>query len=264
METQVEPNKIEKNFSRFSSSYNLYADIQRSASKKLLKFLEPDTILLSSLPILEIGCGTGLLSEGLAECFPSHKIIFSDISSKMLHQCRSNIGKSWTDADRFEFQLIDGERISVKNNYSMIISGFTFQWFSELNSSLEKMKEALSQGGIIAFSIPVEGSFPEWEKACRRLNIPFRANTLPDALILINWFKKKGWNVKYLVEELRCIYPSAIYFFRSIKNIGAATSLDGKPLSAGQMKKLCNHMDSESESEFKITYRVLYCSLIFY
>jgi malonyl-CoA O-methyltransferase len=156
---------------------------------------------------------------------------------------------------------MDGEKITEKNKYSMIISGFTFQWFSDFQSALLQLTDALSKDGILLFSIPVKGSFPEWENACLELNLPFRANSLPERNAIIQWFMKKGWKLNFLQEDMKSYYPSAIHFFRSIKNIGAATALTGKPLSSGQMKKLCSHLNLSNDRNFTITYKVMYCCL---
>ena len=253
--------KIVDNFSRFSDDYDSYAHLQKKAAKKLYDYFIESAFSLPSESILELGCGTGFLSEYIAKNHNNHKIIFSDLSDMMLQNCRMKVEKFQKMPEDFSFEIIDGEKINDENKYAMIASGFTFQWFSDLHESLENIMRALVKNGIALFSIPVRGSFPEWKKACSELNLPFNANELPDADGLIEKLHTGAGDIQFKIEEEDLSYPSAIHFFQSIKQIGAATAISEKPLSAGQMKRLCRKLDSIDKKNFHITYKVMYCCI---
>lgn len=248
---------IQESFSRHADSYDANADLQYIAAKKLLWYLDQRVSELPSGPILEIGCGTGFVSEGILERMPERKTIFSDISPRMLERCQQKITKKFSIPHQ-DFISLDGESIQEQNFYSLIISSFTFQWFSDLVTTLNNIFQALQPGGWLLFSLPIDGSFPQWQKACKELNLPFRANPLPKISDLQLLLQRNDIAGDLWEDDDTLSYKSSRFFFHSLKNVGAAKALTGKSLSPGQMKQLMRHMDRQNPSAFKMTYKIAF------
>ena len=214
-------------------------------------------------PVMEIGCGTGFISEKLVDKFPRNEIVLTDLSQDMLELCRIKIQNLHPGNNKIQYKILDGESICEENQYSLIISGFTFQWFNNLHSALLNIRKALRREGILLFSMPVNGSFKEWSDACEKLNIPYTANKLPICDELENWFKVNGWKGTVQIKEEVLTYNSALDFFKSIKNIGASTQEKANSSDRTQIRKLINYLDEKNRknNKFMITYNIMYCCM---
>ena len=251
------------NFSKHAGTYDASAVIQKKSAENLLYFFKKDLSLIPDGPVLEIGCGTGLLSEKLSLLTGSRPVVYSDLSRDMLVFCRKRLETQEPENTLRSFQILDGENIPDDKLYSLIISNFTFQWFEDLAASLQKQKNALMETGRIIFSFPVKGTFREWEDTCREHGMDFHANTLPDESVMEDILRHSGWNGDIRIQNETQYFKTALDFFRSLKRIGAATHERGSALSALEMKKLLTLMDLKKGPDgVKITYRILYASLM--
>ena len=75
-------------FGARANDYERHADLQRSIADRLALLLPP----LDAPRVLELGCGTGLLSRHLLAQYPDGNFVFTDLAKTMLEQCRLNIG----------------------------------------------------------------------------------------------------------------------------------------------------------------------------
>ncbi len=230
-----------RNFSRKVDSYDQAAEVQARAAKQLAKRLSPK---LPPGPILEIGCGTGLLSQHLAQLYPEREIHFTDLSPAMVEATQQRLGKRASSY----FYCLNGEELQQKAQFSGIFSSFTLQWFTDLKKGLKGMQQALLPGGHLGLALQGEGSYREWRSACKSLGLPFAGNPLPSldqiALLLDQWtwhFHRTQWENHY---------PRAIDFFNNIKQLGANTPLSGKRLTFGQFKALLHELDQNRPCAF--------------
>lgn len=135
---------IIRNFSRYARSYDKYADIQNRAASGLLGLMMDD----SFQRILEIGCGTGNYTMLLREKFKNASLKAIDISGKMIDVASGKLkGKS------IEFIVADAETADIGGDFDCITSNASFQWFSDLEKTIQKYSAALQEGGAILFSI---------------------------------------------------------------------------------------------------------------
>lgn len=246
-------------FSNASGHYDEFAAIPKLAAEKLTASLEPWLDLVPRGPILEIGCGTGLVTERLLPFFPQKEFVISDISEEMLDTCKENMSSKGLLRDGIRFRLLDGEALNEKEKYAMVISGFTIQWFRDAMTGGYNMIDALLPAGILMISFPGSRSFFQWKSACEELGIPYTGNKMPELDRLGVQFSMKP----VLIDSYDEIYPeryrSALDFFQTLKKTGAFVQKDKKDnLSVGQLRKLIGYMDSKSESVIEIGYHLVY------
>ncbi len=95
---------IEKRFSTAAKTYDQHSRPQQALIDELTRKLSTEP----PAHILELGCGTGLLTRRLAERYPTVPIDASDISSGMIEHCRTAFSDqsrtSWIVADAQTFQ----------------------------------------------------------------------------------------------------------------------------------------------------------------
>jgi len=134
---------IEENFSKHARDYDQHSRVQNLCASILIK--EINTNSFSS--ILDIGCGTGNYTKLLKSKFPQAKIKAVDISARMIEVAKEKLGER-----RVEFLVADAESLNLEEEFDLISSNASFQWFQDLKSDLAKYKEALSKEGTILFS----------------------------------------------------------------------------------------------------------------
>ncbi len=217
--------KVISNFDAGAFYYDDYADVQKQIAIDLCHKIEghPKTIL-------EIGCGTGFLTEELKKKFPDVKILATDIAPNMVAKCQQKL-----KSDNITFDVIDGENITINQKFDLIISSMTFQWFEDLPKALEVLKRLLTAQGQIYFSLPNPQSFPEWHMVLQKNNIISGFVVTP-----INM-----GDVQTAIYQKQ--YKNALDFLHHIKKIGAhGTNSEHQNLNPMQLRKLCQQFDNGS------------------
>ena len=77
--------KIHNSFSSKAESYDAYAKIQKVVAERMIERL--DVMNFTPKNILDLGCGTGLLTSLLKKRYNDSRIISVDFSSEMLKTC---------------------------------------------------------------------------------------------------------------------------------------------------------------------------------
>ncbi|MBC8054553.1 MAG: methyltransferase domain-containing protein [Sphingobacteriaceae bacterium] len=118
-------------------------------------------ILKEGMKVLDVGCGTGAISKGVAERVrPSGSVTGIDtteafiISGKETYKSVSNL--ELIHADLFQYE--------PKEKFDLIVSARTLQWLSTPKEALIKMKSMLKPGGLISI-LDYNHEALEWKPA---------------------------------------------------------------------------------------------------
>jgi len=149
---------IARNFSRYAHLYDRYADIQRLAAGRLMRYL-PDAPVKN---ILEIGCGTGIYTSYLREKFKDANLEALDISDTMVGMAKNRLRDG-----RVIFRVEDGETPKLASKFNLITSNAAFQWFEDLNRAVGSYEGLLSEDGMLVFSIFGPRTFKELKTALK-------------------------------------------------------------------------------------------------
>lgn len=141
-------NNICQNFSKMAEKYDQYAIIQKKVADQLLSFFPQNGLRNTIRTILEIGCGTGILTQKLHAIYPNAQIMAVDIAPGMIAFAQIK-----NHSPRINWILADAEQLPDFNQMDLIVSNATFQWFSNLDRSLLSYKQLLSASGKLVFSI---------------------------------------------------------------------------------------------------------------
>jgi malonyl-CoA O-methyltransferase len=241
MNSQPNKLKIAQSFGQAAEIYHTQASLQQDCATKLLQIL--DLWEVPAGKILEVGCGTGFLTQGLCDRFPHHPLQVTDLSGDMLDFCQTHL-QIMGDRAPVSFQPMDGEKIESQETYGLIVASFVIQWFKQPVETLELWLERLQPGGILCLAFPTYRSFPEWQQMCESLQIPFTANSLPHPQELVKALSDFSQN-SYLQEEFfYTFHQDAGDFFKGMKSIGAGVNTSGQQLSAAEMKRLIRHWNN--------------------
>ncbi len=258
---------IAQAFSRNATAYDAHATVQTFAAGELAKLIRHRCSTNFSGPIIEIGCGTGLLSEQILRLFPEHQISLLDISETMIAQAQSKLSKNFDLASsRVKFFVADAETFFHSSEgqkcpppYSLIVSSSTFQWFKDPANTISELITHLDSGGYLMFSTPAAGSFTEWQSMTNRLDLPCTANPLPSTDTFLSIAHQGGCTLKMEELQFEEQYDHALNFFLSLKQLGATTSILSTKcsLSAAQLRRLIRYWNDQTQNCIKITYRII-------
>lgn len=239
---------MRKAFDSAADTYDAAAPVQRAVAKRLAQKIA--ALPLPPRPrILEIGCGTGFLTQALRERLPGADWLVTDLSPRMLEACRARIG-----ADGTEFRIMDGERPDLEPaGFDLVCSSLAVQWFTELGPALERLTALLAPGGWLAVSTLAEGTLEDWRSAHAELGLSGGGPGYPSAESVAGLLGPRG-----RVETLTVVqaHADARAFLDDLKAIGAASPAPGhRPLSPGELKRVMQRFDAAGASaRYEVAY----------
>jgi malonyl-CoA O-methyltransferase len=230
---------IQRNFARRGATYDSHARIQQWMAAELLRGCRQ--ALLRARRILEVGCGTGHVTELLRRANPHATLVALDLEASLLHRARRRLGG---DAG-VHFVAADGEAYSF-GSYDLIVSNSVFQWFVRPEETMRNYYRMLSPGGYLAFAILGPATFRELAASFQEAAGIFPLAGSPEVPATSfsgeeNWHKfltKAGFQEVVLEREV-CTetHPTVQDFLRALQATGA-TNPAPRPLSP----RLFRHM----------------------
>ena len=176
----------------------------------------------SSIKVLDLGAGTGLMAAFIAYSFPSARITMVDISNEMLERARARFELA---GERFRFEVSDYGVDRIQEKYDVIISALSIHHLSDeqKRSLFNRIHGALNDGGVFVNAEQFRYATPErhrfhherWITRVRELGVGERdltaalermkfdrAATLEDQL---EWMREAGF------REIDCAYKNLIF-----------------------------------------------------
>lgn len=235
----VNPDRVREAFDA-SADYAGNAAIQRRIAAALA-----DRIKALNLPlvprILEIGCGTGFLTQELLGRGIAGHWLITDKAAAMVQRCRKAIG----DAPSRQFAVLDGEFGTGERDgrFDLICASMAMQWFEDLPAAAARLKARLAPGGHLVFNTLAAGTFNEWREAHRACGLSSGAVAFPAVTELRAAMAGVG-AVSSSVEHHVEVHDNARQFLFRLKSIGASTPRNGhKPLAPRQLKQVMKQFD---------------------
>ncbi|MBM7587894.1 malonyl-CoA O-methyltransferase [Bacillus pakistanensis] len=265
---------LQKRFSKNARNYDKYAKVQKKMGMELIQTL-PKIENAETIDVLEIGCGTGYVTQLLCETYLNVRITAIDLAPGMIERAKERT----KGMNGITFFCGDIEELSFSSSYDLIISNATFQWLNDFQSVIEKLYGLLNEDGRIVFSTFGNKTFHELHTSSRKaketLNLPIH-HTLGQSFyafedlyqlceqVLQSFsafpYEMKG---KQLIETE--YFPTVKDFFTSIKKIGANNSnKEGSYLGPAFFKELFHQYETNfmDERGVKASYHCLFFSMI--
>ena len=138
---------IRRRFEANLERYHKLALVQKKICAELGRMAagvcDPDNISFG----LEIGVGTGFLTEHLISLYPHAKWYLNDITD-----ASEGFVSQYTGGDKTSFLLGDAETLSFPQDLDMIATASTVQWFDDLPAFARRAADATRSGGWILLS----------------------------------------------------------------------------------------------------------------
>ncbi len=132
--------------SEYTESIRRCVPFYEEMLKSLFQYLKPE---FNPKTILELGCGTGNLTQIISRKFPDAKITAVDISEECLKECKSRISSS-----NIEYIKSDFKELELPNNsFDLVLSSISIHHLidSEKEVLFRKIFASQTNHGILSF-----------------------------------------------------------------------------------------------------------------
>ena len=248
---------------RFSASaltYDRSAVVQKAVARRVAE-------LVAELPAprrtLEIGCGTGFLTEKLLEVLPEVRIHALDISEGMIRKAQLRLGP----VERVTWIVADARRFEGDGAYELVASSSCLHWIFPIEDAFRALGPRLAPGGYLVFGLMLDGTLAELQASRRRVAAgkPGRA-ALPATEDVLTALGRTGFRLLRSEQNAWQVeYPSVQNFLRAVHDQGVTggnvSRENSSVLNRGELKRLavdyvaCNR---SAGGGVMATYHVLY------
>ncbi len=252
--------RIAGNFSKGAAAYDELAACQRHAARKLANIIIARTQGMDSpRKVIELGCGTGFLTEKLFSTFTASEFTVTDISDAMLGRCRDKT--SGLKVSKRHFIPCDFDRTIPEGGYDMIVSGMSFQWSSDLEKLASSLHSHLRPGGMLFLSMLIEPTFGSLKKTFKELEIRYPGpefRTESQIRKIFSGFSR----VNFIAETYSEKHRGTAGFLKHLNRIGAGNP-GGERIPAGNLRKIISSHDGKHSFDglVEAEYRILYGAL---
>lgn len=245
---------VKRFFNNASESYQSSAEIQRIIASYLAKSVDTSRKYNN---VLEIGTGTGFLTENLKNDLNSNLYINLDMAFDLLQ----SVHNGSIHHPNMTYINADAEFIPFKHKQvDMLLSSSTFQWLEQPESSIPEILKLLNKNAPFHFSIFGEGTFFEMKEISKITNF---GSVMP---LKNTYFYKKIFEqlneFDFNIETKNYIvhYESVIQFLKHHKKTGARYTTANKPKGKKSFSAFCQLYKDifGSEKGIPVTYTIHY------
>jgi malonyl-CoA O-methyltransferase len=202
------PNPIQLSFSNAKLTYDEHSPVQQRAGKELIKLIDENFFN----KIIDIGCGTGLITKELYQYRISNSFEALDFSEEFL-----TIAKSRNVKNNIIYQYADFDSYFAQQQsiYDLIFANMSLQWSKNFSLLLKQLYNSMNIDGSLAFTIPINGTFKELDN--------YHINKFLALNNVISLLNQTGFSVKSAYEKAYTInFNTPVERLRSIKKTGAS------------------------------------------
>lgn len=243
----IDKAEIRHRFKRSVGSYEENAPVQRKIAGHLFELL---CRALDYRPrrILEIGCGTGLLTRHLTGLAGTECLFVNDLVEEMCGKTAASCGLPVSHC-----LVGDIEALPLQGEFDLFVSASTFQWFSSPKETFRKLASHLKRGGLMAFS-----TFGSRNMAELR---PFTANGLEyPGREELSLYLSPDFEIECFEEQVEKLYfPEAVEVLRHLKKTGVNAGRSERFWTQGTLRHFaCCYERDPQNNTFPLTYHPLY------
>lgn len=220
----IEQGQVKRSFGRAAQGYDRVAGLQRTMAENLLSRL--DYIRIQPKTILDVGAGTGWLSEQLGKKYPKARVLALDIAQPMLQQARRR-GR-WLR--RIPCLCARTEAIPLADaSLDMLISNAMLQWCAQPQQVFAEWLRVLRPGGLLLFTSFGPQTLEELAAAWVQVDSLPHVHEFLDMQLLGDALMGGGWENPVLDRDLYGFhYPDLRRLMQDIKALGAGNALAGR------------------------------------
>jgi malonyl-CoA O-methyltransferase len=223
-------NKVRRRFDASAAQYDRHALLHRQIADRLLVRITEGPVPCA---VLDIGCGTGHLTKGLKDRFPSSRVVGLDFSEGMIEAARLKDRQvDWVVADSHCLPFADGI-------FDLVTSNLAYQWAVDLTVAFREARRVLRPGGIFAATLFGYKTCKELIESLLQAEAGrFRFDRLPHQGQVINALAAGGFRGPVVdSQEMKTTFKDMRQLMSWLKAIGANNLLQDGYLGAGALSR---------------------------
>ena len=242
--------KIRSTFNFAASNYDDNAFLQNEIANRLAEKLK--VISIKPQTIIDLGSGTGLLSNKTAEIFPNANLICVDFAQQSLLK---NSQKLKVCANAYELPF-------ASNSGDFMVSNLMMQWCPDLKALFNECFRVLKPEGLILFTTFGPDTLKELKRSWSAVDSSAHVNNFIDMHDIGDQMLQSGFQSPIMeMENITLTYEKVLDLMHDLKSIGAqnvgsrSKALTGKT----KFKKMIEMYESyRSDGKLPATYEVIY------
>jgi malonyl-CoA O-methyltransferase len=220
----LDKHKTRQGFERAAKTYDANALLQREIGARLLERL--DLIKMQPETVLDLGCGTGMVSEHLLKRYKKARVIGVDLALNMVKKTRQRGG--WfrkpqgvcADAASLPFQPQCAD---------MLISNLMLQWCNDLPTVFGEWVQVLKPNGLLMFATFGPDTLKELRASWGQVDGFTHTSRFPDMHDVGDALLQAGFRDPVMdMEMITLTYADVRGLLRELKGIGANNATSGR------------------------------------
>lgn len=141
---------VTRRFARSTPTYDAAAIVQREMAQQLVRLIQRVAASHRFENVLELGCGTGLLTNLLVQQFAIRQLVLNDIVPDLTH-----VAQRYTSGrPKLQVKLFPGdmELIPLPAHQDLVACNAVLQWAARPDTMLGTMTDCVKRGGLLAIA----------------------------------------------------------------------------------------------------------------
>jgi SAM-dependent methyltransferase len=140
-------------------------------------------LLSPGMSVLDVGCGTGAITTGIAEAVGSNGTVVGVDRDRGLIERAKARGASLSN---LHFEEADATRLDYNARFDVVTAARTLQWIADLGTAIRQMTRAAKPGGLLVV-LDYNHVLNSWEPAPPAAFTAFYSTFL-------SWRESNGWD----------------------------------------------------------------------
>jgi malonyl-CoA O-methyltransferase len=252
-----EKSVVAKSFGRAAESYDQVAGLQRMSAETLLMMLGEQ----SFLTCLDIGCGTGWVTQKLAKKLSNTDVFGLDLAEGMLRHARHN-----HTLDNLYWLGGDAENLPVlTQSMDLIFSNLAIQWCENPFALFAEMARVVKPGGEVFVATLGPQTLQELRSAWALVDTAIHVNTFDEKSVLHAAIDSADLQIVDWQEQItQPCYVRLVDLLQELKLLGAHNVNVGRPrglTGRSRLKQLQDSYPRNDQNQYPATWQLWFIRL---
>jgi malonyl-CoA O-methyltransferase len=145
----MDKDAVKKGFTESFNTYRTEAVVQQKIARRLAQMLDTN-LQMEPKQAVEVGCGSGFLTEKLLARHPNAVWMHNDIAPSAKGYVEAIVLQEQVRTS--SFVIGDAEAMEFPKAIDLFASSSAVQWFADIDAFLSRLSDSMSEQGVVAIS----------------------------------------------------------------------------------------------------------------